>query len=132
MIKNELKNYTHLRIELKIIDDEIKTRKNKQVSDVVRGSSPESPYTAHTIRVNGITTDQADAVLVLQQKREAVAERVTAIENYVYNIPDLRTQRMFQLRYLRGLPWAAVARRMGTTPDSVRMTCKRYIKKCEK
>lgn len=47
---------------------------------------------------------------------------------WIDDIPDSQTRRAFRLRYVDGLPWAAVGLRMGyASPDGPRKLCERYL-----
>lgn len=63
--------------------------------------------------------------------RELSAQRedeVAEIRIWVERIPDSLTRRAFKLRFLDGLPWGEIARRMGYRSDSgPRMLCARYL-----
>lgn len=61
----------------------------------------------------------------LTERRRAEAEAVRA---WVEQIRDAQVRRAFKLRYLDGLPWSTVARRMGYANDSgPRMLCARHL-----
>lgn len=65
--------------------------------------------------------------LISLQKR-VEKEEVAAIE-FIANIPDSFTRRIFEYRYLEGYTYAKIAMRIGggNTPDSVRKTAERYF-----
>ena len=52
------------------------------------------------------------------------------VREFVDSIPDPRTQTIFDLRFLCGMKWEAVARMIGggNTATTVSMVCYRYIK----
>lgn len=64
-------------------------------------------------------------VLELTGRRE---DEITEIRLWVECIPDSLTRRAFKLRFLDGLSWGEIARRMGYGSDSgPRMLCARYL-----
>lgn len=71
----------------------------------------------------------------LEQSRERVREltarraaEADEIRVWVERITDAQVRRAFKLRYLDGLPWGVVARRMGYSCDSgPRMLCARFL-----
>lgn len=67
----------------------------------------------------------------LMRDMEKCEERRRRIEKYIAAIPDSRTRSVFVLRFLRGMSWRRIARRMGggNTSDSVKKICYRYIRK---
>ena len=72
-----------------------------------------------------------EAIIAAKQQR-CIHER-NRLERYIASIPDSLTRQIFQLRFVNGLNWAQIAARIGNnTPDSVRMTCNRYITRTNK
>lgn len=71
----------------------------------------------------------------MEQTRERLREltlrrmdEVEAVRLWVERIDDAQTRRAFKLRYLDGLPWGIIARRMNYANDSgPRMLCARYL-----
>lgn len=63
--------------------------------------------------------------------RELVGRReddISEIRIWVEAIPDSLTRRAFKLRFLDGMAWSDIARRMGYRSDSgPRMLCARYL-----
>ena len=103
---------------------------NESISrDTVRGSDAEFPYIQHTIEIAGIT-DNKRIVHRLSQLKKAKQD----IEEYIDDIGDSLTRRIFEHRYLKGkaMPsWQSVAFKIGggNTSDSVRMVHNRYLYK---
>lgn len=61
----------------------------------------------------------------LTARRAAEADEIRV---WVERITDAQVRRAFKLRYLDGLPWGVVARRMGYSGDSgPRMLCVRFL-----
>ena len=65
--------------------------------------------------------------IIAAKQRHCIFER-RRLERYIAGIPDSLTRQIFTLRFVNGLSWAQIAARIGNnTPDSLRMTCNRYI-----
>ncbi len=65
--------------------------------------------------------------IIAAKQRRCIRER-NRLERYIAGIPDSLTRQIFTLRFVNGLSWAQIAARIGNnTPDSLRMTCNRYI-----
>ena len=91
------------------------------VSDTVRGSSPEPPYTQRTVKVSGYS----------QQRKAKIARleaRCAEVEEDIERAPE-NVREALKLRYMEGLAWDQVGQRLGRKPDACRMSCKRYMKK---
>lgn len=66
-----------------------------------------------------------ERIKLLVGKRE---DDISEIRIWVEAIPDSLTRRAFKLRFLDGMAWSDIARRMGYRSDSgPRMLCARYL-----
>lgn len=132
MTKAELEQYRSIVAEI----DEIRDRLNKNtVHGTVTGSASEFPYVKHCISVGGITEtekNQRDMLLIRNlelQKQD--------IEQFIHNIPDSVTRRIFTYRYIDGKvkpswQWIAFKIGGGNSADAVRKIVSRYIVKNQK
>ncbi len=128
MTKKELSEYRSILAEL----DEIQGRLNSNtVHGVVTGSDHEFPYVQHSFSVNGVTeSEQNCRDMFLRRKLE---KQKQDIEDFVDNIPDSVTRRIFRYRYIYGKirpswQWIAVRIGGGNTEDSVKQRASRYLK----
>ena len=124
MTRQRLEQYRALEREIRMLDERLSSA--ALVSDSVRGSYSEPPYTEHAITITGV--DQA-ALHRLERKRlRARAERL-AIERFIDGIEDSLTRTVLEERYIRGGSWAQVAMAAGgiNTRDGVRMIARRYL-----
>ena len=107
-------------------------RKSRMLHSAVRGSDSEFPYIQHTISIDGLdVTEENDRLLerireLEQQKKE--------VEDFVDQIEDSLTRRIFEYRYIQGdykpdWRWIAAKVQGGNTPDGVRMIHARYLKR---
>lgn len=132
MTKKELEEYRSVVAEM----DEVRERmKANTLSDTVTGSDTDYPFTAHTIRVAGITDNAArrrDALLLARLEKQK-----RKIEEFVHNIPDSVTRRIFTYRYIDGKvrpswQWIAFKIGGGNSADAVRKIVSRYLIKNQK
>ena len=113
-----LKQYKDLCREINELENNyIKKLENRNVSDIVTGSNNEFPYQIMSFKVEGLAhTDKLREVLV---ERKVKCEQLKIkIEEFISNIPDSRTRRIFQYRYIDGLTWQQVSRRIGGYEES--------------
>lgn len=118
MTKDLLEDYPHICRRIK--------RMEEAVMDSVEGSSPEFPYTKHTISVQGVPKPGPGGEAALgklwAQRRE--------IEDWVAALPTEKERTLVELHALRGLPWPKVFRQTGhPSPDAARMDYNRVVKK---
>lgn len=97
MTKEELEQYRSIVAEI----DEIRERLNKNtVHGTVTGSDSEFPYVKHSFSVGGVVeTERNKRDMILLRKLEAQKQN---IEDFVNDIPDSITRRIFQYRYIEG------------------------------
>jgi hypothetical protein len=127
--KHLLKQYTDLQIEIKDLENRIKRLENKKIKvekDSVKGSSNVFPYVERTFTIEGYnyleeekTEYRIDKLNELLSKRKDKCEDMKlGIEEFISSIPDSRTRRVFQYRYIDGLNWQQIARRIGKYDES--------------
>jgi hypothetical protein len=134
MTRQDLNNFRYLKKEIEMLDNEIKNLGYDTVSDTVRGSDREWPYTEHTITITGIDVEghgvkakrlqrrlerrKAD----LQDKRLEIAESIEAVDDSV-------TRQAIVLKYVNGLSWTQVAAHVGggNTAEGLRKRVHRFF-----
>jgi len=124
MTRQRLEQYRALEREIHMLDERI--RSAALVSDSVRGSCTEPPYTEHSITITGV--DQASLHRLERKRIRARMER-RAIERFIDGIEDSLTRTILEERYIQGRSWAQVANVAGgsNTRDGVRMIAGRYL-----
>lgn len=104
------------------------------VSDTVKGTRSDGIY--GSIKVTG--ADRRDAAYqekLLARRLESMQrlldklerQRVEA-EEYIESLENSRLRQMTRYKYIDGLSWEAVAKKMGSTADACRMEFKRLSK----
>ena len=115
-----------------------KLKKNRKriLTDTVKGSSHDFPYTLQTYRTEGLAysvvkdPDELDRLEVVLKERLQNAERIKRhVEVWLNTIP-MRMQRIIRYKIFEGLTWAEVAIRMGrkATPDGIRKEYENFMK----
>lgn len=122
-IKKLLTQYTNLQAEIKDLEKRIKKLENFKVEhDKVVGSDSEFPYRPRSFKIEGYNIRDIDRLNklkeVLIERKIKCEELKLQIENFISNIPDSRTRRVFQYRYIDGLTWQQVSRRIGGYEES--------------
>ncbi|WP_337495814.1 hypothetical protein [[Ruminococcus] lactaris] len=104
------------------------------VSDTVKGTRSDGIY--GSIKVTG--ADRRDATyqeMLLARRQDSMRrllnklerQRTEAVE-YIENLEDSRLRQIARYKYVDGMNWEAVAKKMGTTADACRMEFKRLSK----
>lgn len=122
-MKNLLKQYNDLKAEIRDLEKRIEKLSNLQVeSDTVTGSNPEFPYEPRTFRIEGYNIRDLDRInklkTLLVERKDKCEELKLEIEKFISSIPNSRTRRVFQLRYIDNLNWQQIARRIGKYDES--------------
>src|SRR5690606_12278214 len=122
-IKKLLTQYTNLQAEIKDLEKRIKKLENFKVEhDKVVGSDNEFPYRARSFKIEGYNIQDVDRLntvkSLLVDRKEKCEDMKIEIEKFISTIPDSRTRRVFQYRYIDGLTWQQVSRRIGGYEES--------------
>lgn len=103
------------------------------VRDTVRGSMVEYPFTAHTIRIEGISSKsmRCQAVLKAQyrRKRDQLIARTVEVERWLDTVRDAKIRCIVRYRYFDGIEWPEVSRRVygSRSPNRARMALIRFL-----
>ena len=117
MTREELEKYHDIAVRLKLLTSTI-------VTDTVAGSSDEYPFTCHPISIRGVRKDakaRREIEILTQQKNE--------IDSFIDGLEDVRLKTIVELYIKQNLTWVLVGRRMGESPDAVRMCYSRNFPK---
>lgn len=120
---------------LKEIEQEVKKlekEKCKIEKDKVFGSNHDFPYQRQSFSIEGVVEKNAleRKRKVLQKQRAQAEEIKLLVEEWIPTLP-LRTQRIVRLRFVDGLSWRDVARKIDrrATADSIRIELQRFLEK---
>ena len=129
MTIRDLKDYRVIVAELQNKKQELK---KCFAADVVKGSSPEFPYTKHSISVEGVKSDEISESL--QREILELRKLKREIEDFVFGIEDRMIKNVLLYRYILGgkkKSWQEIAFIIGgnNSASAIRMVAKRYIEK---
>ena len=118
--------------------ERLQHKKVVTVSDRVKGSLMEFPYTATHYSVEGVAYTYMDDVdlrkeaEVLQERKRKAEEMKLEVEKLLNTVP-FRMQRIIKYRLFQGMSWEQTAAHLGrkATGDSVRIEFNRFMKKIE-
>lgn len=108
----------HLSREIEILQEQIHKAETVVVADVVVGSDVEHPYLKRSITIAG-TNDRRIRQLKRRLTRK-LNELITVKEemlDYIGTVTDSEMRQILILRYVDGLTWRQVARKMGRAGD---------------
>lgn len=128
-MKSLLCQYNDIKIEIKELEVRIENLKKKKIKierDNVKGSNPHFPYEPRTFTVEGydyVGADKKEFRLkilskTLKDRLEKCEDLKLKIEQFINDIPDSRTRRVFQYRYVDEMEWLPIAYRIGKYDES--------------
>lgn len=121
MDKETLKQYRFLKTEIKLLQSKIDAMSRRIESDVVTGSNSEFPYQPITIKISGYSLDSLNLNRnknLLKDRMDKAQKMVNEIDEFICSIEDSRTRLVFELRYMDGLNWMQISRRLGSSDES--------------
>lgn len=127
-----LEQYRATKREIRELENRISRLQGQKVSDSVTGSSRSFPYTSHVIKLEGVDVDRVGRLWYrLRKRKNKLLRELEAIEEFVDAIADSDIRQIIQLRYLDGLSWMVVARKLYRYPcgDRARKRITRFFRK---
>lgn len=144
MNKFTLEQYSVMKLKAASIEERI-IRLTQSVPRVeygcVKGSNSEFPYEPRSFKVSGfnIVSDEKRRIKIeqlkadLQKTKDKATDMYLQIEDYIGKIEDPSIQIIFAYRYIDGMTWDKIARKMGYQDESVpRKRHDRFLKMTDK
>lgn len=134
MDKERLKRYRRLMSEVDLLKRQLEKTEPEYVEDSVKGSSTYFPYTEHKVHIEGYDLDSYKRKVARLNKRivrkmnELVEEKDSLIE-FIYNIEDSEVRQIFIHKYLDGMIWREIAKKMNYSETAIRKKHRHYINK---
>lgn len=113
MTKRRLEQYSSIKAEIKELKEEIKKREARRMTDTVTGSSPEYPFTKHTVTIEGVDYGSDLLTRRLKEKEYLLDEERIYIEKWLNTVGDSLIRRIIRLKYVECMTWQQVAFRIG-------------------
>jgi len=136
MTLEQLEQYAVLKREEALWTKELADIRNRcqtMVSDTVRGSSQEFPYTEHTITITGQSPVPDPRITRREQRLQKRKERTRyereQIEQFIDTLDDSQLRQIVHYRYICGYQWTKVAILMHNKESTLKMRLNRYFKK---
>lgn len=127
--KELLKQYNDLKVEIQELEIRIKKLESKESvmeQDSVVGSSKYFPYVKRKFTIEGYNCLEEEKKHnrtvrlreLLYQRKSKCEDMKLLIEEFINNIPDSRTRRVFQYRYIDNLSWPSIAKKINRYDES--------------
>ena len=130
-IKEKLKQYRTLKLELDEVNDEIN---EKSVKGSVQGSMKDHPYILQNHTIGGVTEEDYS----LLERKSEIKAKIKSVDDFVNGIDDYKIRKAIMIYYMDPLDescekptWESIANKFsdGSTGDSIRISVQRYLKK---
>lgn len=138
MTEETLSQYRAIQDEIKLLENKIKETQNEKdqvLTDSVKGSSKSFPYIACNFNISGINPDakyiRQERVDRLKRKREKkkieLVEKELEIHDFIYSISDSTDRQIFILRFVEGLGYTIIGRKLHLDRTTVAKRIKKYL-----
>lgn len=107
-MKARLMNLRRLPQEIEHLQKRIEHAKQREVSDVVRGSSAEFPYTSRCYTVQGVSTDYK-AILLWEEKKAKLSQELLYLEGMLDGVEDAELRLIVRLYFADGMTQQQIA-----------------------
>ncbi len=134
MTRQELKQIRYLKREIRLIQEQIAAVEGEIITDKVRGSDPDHPWTERHYIIRGLPGERNEKLLRLRDRLERrmndLQDLRAEIFEWVEGIEDSLLRQIIVLRHVNGLSWRQVAREIGggNTAENVRQAYSRFFK----
>ena len=141
MDAQRLKQYISLQREIKQLERQIsklraaKARPGRMVADSVQASSPDWPYTEHTLRIRGwlpgeyVSQDEIETLEAqLRESKRRCQRELWGISRYIESRPDSEERQLLRMRYIEGLSQQEIAAEMCLDRTTVTKMLKKWAK----
>lgn len=136
-LREKRKIYVSLKIEIAELTEQIKDLEQRQiVTDVVKGSNSEYPYTEHPVKIAGKGMDKeskmfAQRVKEITKERAQLEKMLQETVNFLDCIDDRIIKRAIELKVKEGFSWQQIVNRFDNvlTEAALIMRTKRELEK---
>lgn len=98
-----------------------------ELTDTVRGSLDEYPYTEHTITLEGRNAAREEE---LRERLSTLEARIQAVDEAIQAAPNSLLRVALTLKYHEGLTWREIAAQIGggATEEGIKQKISRFLK----
>lgn len=119
MTKEELNQLSDLRMEIRELRakiDNLSQKGSRIVSDKVKASSKDFPYTEVSVKIQGydVVMDQRtrrqimEKKILLNKRLQQAEELELRISKYINSVTESRIRRMMEYKYIEGRTWEQI------------------------
>lgn len=134
MTKEQLEQLKFLSREMVMLEHQISDVQQVICSDTVMGSSVNFPYVYRVIAITGVDMTEYDGKIKrlrkqLDKRKKEVIDLIFSINDYIDSVNDSEIRQLLYLKYVEGLTWGSIAKKLHYADESVpRKKMDRYLK----
>lgn len=134
MSKEKLRRYRMLLSEIELLKRQLDKIEPEFVIDSVQGSSAEFPYTSHKVKIEGYDLDTYKKRVarlnnrIINKMNELIEEKEILVE-FICSIENTEIRQIFIYKYLDGLLFNDIAKKMSFGTSTVRLKHHNFLKK---
>lgn len=136
MTIEELQKLSSIQREIEIIKKQISNLKTEDfyVTDKVKGSSANFPYTQRSFVINGYDHDAYYGKLTrlkskLESKINELIDEQEKVMDFIYSIPDSVMRQIVMCKYVDGRTWEQIGNQTGYSGRNVKRIHRKFIEK---
>lgn len=116
MTREQLEDYHNIVVSIEV-------KKTTVVTDSVKGSSPEYPYTSHSVTIHGVARDDKT-----QREIKRLEQKKAALDAYIDGIEDERAKMLIDMLYRKNMKWNEVEAKTGGSYEADKKHLIRFFK----
>lgn len=116
MTRDQLEKYHDIVVSIAV-------KKTTVVTDSVKGSSPDYPYTSHSVTIHGIQKDDKT-----RREIKRLEQKKAALDAYIDGIEDERAKMLIDMLYRKNMCWNDIEAKTGGSYDADKQYLIRFFK----
>ena len=116
MTREQLEDYHNIVVSIKV-------KKTTVVTDSVKGSLPDYPYTSHSVTIHGIARDDKT-----QREIKRLEQKKNEMDGFIDGIADIRAKTLVDLLYRKNLSWKEIEAQTGGSYNADIKYLQRFFK----
>lgn len=122
---DDLMRYTARKVEIRCLRQQLESG-TLLITDSVRGSCPDYPYTEHNIAIKGYDQHRAAQ---MESKIVGLVTKCEAVDLWLERLPSEKDRVLLMLRFIQGHSLVKIGMMYGISDDGARMKINRTLKK---
>lgn len=133
MTKEELMSLLKIKAEIKLIENQLDNIKPEYITDSVKGSDKDFPYTEHSFKISGYDEKEYNRKILriknkLKNKQKDLLDAQEKITDFIYNQKDSDLRQILIYKYIDGSTLEEAAIKMKYATITVKIKHSNFLK----